>query len=576
MKIIRWKGLIAFAVVSIALVGSILIFSEGIVKSFIETSLTNINKAQVDVGSVEIEYSPLSVAINDIQVTDNENPDNNALQISQAIFSLMLSDLLLEKVNIDEMILKRVRTDTERKTPGYIPISRETEVATANKSEGSLFEMPPMSMPDVDKILKDEKLDTIKNIKTLSDDLVKTETEWNVLSQEINNKERWDSYEEKSLSIKRFYRGSFSKKLKALKEAKKLSNEYKQELVRIRTAKDKINTDIKRLDSGYKAVRSAPKADMSRIAKKYKVSELSEGNISQLLFGKKVAEYIEVAKSWRKRLKPYFPDGTENIPVVERQRLEGEDILFKEYNPRPTFYVRRASMDIETAAGIYSGVVNNVSSDQVVSNKPIRFEFNKQKTSQGESEVIAGVVDFTKKDQGYVKAKYTMKSKIVKDVAISSNQSLSLSLDKAVMDLVLSVKLQNDILTGDSKANYTKVGFNASSISSGSLSNAVASSFSKVERFSVDTRVSGALNRLKIKIKSDLDDQIGRKIKEHAKASKKKFNRQLKAGISAKINAPMEKLESRREAINKIKQEVENKEKSIKKKISEINNKFKK
>ena len=124
MKIIRWPGLIAFILFFTLLIGGTLLFADTIVKSIIESTLTDMNEAKVDIASVQINYSPVSLSVNDIQITDPARPMVNSVQIGQARFAMSGGDLLLGKLinptNKTKGSPLSVR-ERARKLPPYFP-----------------------------------------------------------------------------------------------------------------------------------------------------------------------------------------------------------------------------------------------------------------------------------------------------------------------------------------------------------------------------------------------------------------------------------------------------------------------
>ena len=70
MKGIRWGGFFTFAVIVTAFVVGTLLFIEPMVKSILESQFSELNKAKVDIEKVTIDYSPFSIGIKGIRVTD--------------------------------------------------------------------------------------------------------------------------------------------------------------------------------------------------------------------------------------------------------------------------------------------------------------------------------------------------------------------------------------------------------------------------------------------------------------------------------------------------------------------------
>lgn len=574
MKIIRWPGLIAFLIITTALIAGTVLFAGSIIKSIAESTLTDMNKARVDIASVDINYSPLSLSVNDIQITDSTSPMINALQIGQAHFALSFSDLLLKKVIIDDMSLSNIRIDTPRKRSGAI----ETKTTKENVTDNSPLidiSMPDMEMPKVDDVLKNTTLQSPQTIALLSQDLDKTHASWTQLSNDILNSKRWYSHEARYQKISTDFKGDYAQKIASIKEAKKLREDYAQEVTRIQNARKQINADSSRLDEEYKAARAAPGKDIDSIKQQYKLDDLSAGNITQLLFGQQAAEYLALARTWYLRLKPYLPVEDKNaVKEKKMPRLKGEDITFREFNPKPDFYIRKAAIDAEVPRGKFAGEITEVSSSQSISGKPTKFLLKGQDMRHRDSEQLSGEFNYVNKSSGYSDFSYNIKAYQLKDVSISRSDKLSLKMSKSLMNFDLSTRLQSGQISGRSDILFNQVQFDSNTQSSGTLARMLATSFSDVHRFNINTQLKGDFKNMDMSLKSDLDKQIGAQFKTQMQQQKQKFEVELKSRIDETLREPMAKIEAKKQQLDSVKQQINDKEKELTQKLADLNSKI--
>ena len=187
MKAIRWGGLISFVVIVAALVAGVLLFAEPVAKNILESQLTELNKAKVDVGKVNIDYSSFSVSVSNIHVTDPEQPMVNMFEIGNANFAISFADLFFKKIIINDMSLKAIKFDTPRKASGEI--TKQAEAVKQTEAAES-FDFPDIDLPDVNEILKKEPLTADKLISELNDDFNSTRESWKDIKDDINNKQR--------------------------------------------------------------------------------------------------------------------------------------------------------------------------------------------------------------------------------------------------------------------------------------------------------------------------------------------------------------------------------------------------
>jgi len=575
MKNIRWGGLIGFIIITTAIAGSFLLFAEPLVKSILETQLSQLNKAKVDIQAVDIDYSPFALTLTNLQATDASQPMSNMFEIAQAKFSLSLSDLIYKKFVVDDMSLSGIKLNTPRKISGTI------EAPKKEKNQENLpsnFDLPKIALPDIDDILSKEPLTSEKLISELNLDIQNTRKNWQLINQDINDSNRWAQHENSYNTIQKDLKGNFSQKLQAVKSAKKLSKALKTEARKIKQARKTVNTDISRLNNNFKAVKKSPKADIKRIKEKYSINNLNAGNITQLLFGNKAAEWVRLAQTTYGRIKPYI--GNDNNADEEQQeapaRAGGKNIVFKEYNPKPDFYIRKISVDATTERGRFAGVISDVSSNQSINKQPTRFKLSGKELKHSDMEVIKGELNYIKKTKGFSELVYSITRHQLNDYQVSKASSLPIAIKKSLMDAAIKVRLQNGLLTGSSRLNFNDVDFSTKSAGeSNNFSRMLANSLKQVQQFYLDIKFSGAIEKPKLKIKSDLDKKLGAQLKAQLNKRKQAFEKNLKSKIENKIKDPMKKLETELQQLNKIKSKLDAKEKELKNRISSLKKQIK-
>jgi len=572
MKAIRWGGFVAFIAIVAVLVVSVLLFAEPIVKNILESQLTELNKAKVDVAKVNIDYSSFAIGVTDIHVTDPEQPMVNMLEVGKANFAISFADLFFRKVIINDMSLNAIKLDTPRKVSGQIIKQVET---VKESEEEEAFEFPDIGLPDVSDILKMEPLTADKLLPELNDDYKKTRESWKDIKDDVNNKQRWDDYDVRYSNLRKDFKGSYAEKLRAIKSAKKLSADLKSEAEKIKQARKTFNADIERLNDKFEIAKRSPRDDIRRIREKYNLDQFDASNITQLLFGEQTAEWLRFAQTWYARIQPYLNDDEEE-EQVKIDRIVGENIKFNELDPKPSFYIKNASIDAVTSRGQFEGVITHVSSNQSINKKPMRFDVSGVNLTNRDKENIAGEFNYINKSKGSSQVAYSMSRYQLNDFQVSKSASLPLSIEKSLMDVSVDLHLQKGVLSGDAVLNFKDAVFGSKKTDKGSsLSRMVASSFEDIHEFYIKTKFNGAIDDLQFKLRSDLDNRVGDQLKVQFRDRKQRFENDLKARIDEKVKEPMAKLEAKREELNQLKADVDAKEQEIKQKLAFLKDQIK-
>lgn len=421
-----------------------------------------------------------------------------------------------------------------------------------------------------------EKLQSEQLVSELDSDLNATQNKWKTIRKDLDNKDRWNDFQSRYNKIKKDFKGNTAQKLAALKDAKALRKDIQLEISKIQQARDQFNEDNKRISRKFKAAKNGPRDDIKRIKEKYNLNNLDTQNITQLIFGEKISEYIHLAEKWYNRIKPYIEESPEEIAEREaRKRKQGQNIKFPEYNPKPDFYVRKASIDATIPRGRFIGTIRDISSDQSVNKQPMTLELKGVDMRHRKSESINAEFNYINKNKGYSLFNYDIQALELNEHQISKSNKLPLTMQKGLMSLRLNSRLENKEIKGTGNINFSKVNFTSNNSDKSSFTKMMISSFSNITNFNINTRFSGSFSNLNLRLDSDLDNKLGAQLKNQLKQRGQQFENQLKAKIDQRLKEPMTRLENRKKQLAQIKSSIDSKEKELKQKLADIENRIK-
>lgn len=562
MKAIRWGGLITFIVLA-GIVAAVALFSGVILKPVLESKFTEMNGAKVDIDAINIGYAPFALEIDNIQITDPSEPMINTAQIEQVRFELSFGRLLMGQLVIDDASIDGIRVETPRKESGKVTETATDKVGEAATEEESL-DVPGFDFPDIDELLAKEPLQAEILLDKLNKDLAEIDKQWKATKQGLPDSDKLASYEDRFKKIKQSSKGNAAQKLAAIKDAKALIKEIKADADKVKQAKAQFSGDIKHINKSIKEVKAAPSKDIERIKGKYSLDGAGAENVARMLFGDEVATYLAMARKWYARIEPYLGSDEEEAiePVIERGK--GIDVVFEEYDPKPDFYVQVASITAELPRGQFEGEVTDISSDQNVNKKPMRFKLQGVNMVGKESEAISGEFNYVDKANSYADINYALSKAQIDQMTISRSSQLPLDMKTALMTTNVDARLQRGVLKGDANTQFRQVDFEVGSTSM------FASAFDGVEAFDIDAKFSGAIDDLSIQIDSDLDNQLGKQLKAQFAQKQQKFESDLKARIDEKISGPMARVDAKKKELDAIKQRVDDTEKQLQDKIAAL------
>ncbi len=125
--LIRKGRVIAGLVVIAVLVVLQLIFLDNIVKRGLETAIAAANGAEVNIASADLSLGSGRLVIEGLEVTDAANPKQNQVQVDRIVADVSIAGMLTRRFVVDLIEAHRMRTDTERSSPGEVYRPKQKE-----------------------------------------------------------------------------------------------------------------------------------------------------------------------------------------------------------------------------------------------------------------------------------------------------------------------------------------------------------------------------------------------------------------------------------------------------------------
>ncbi len=115
------KGRVIAAVVMMSLLAVTgIIFLDSLVKQGLEKSIAAVNGAEVNIAKADLSLRNGRLVIEDLQVTDANQPTRNLVQAKKLVADVSISDLLTGRLVMDLVECDAMRMEVERKSPGEV------------------------------------------------------------------------------------------------------------------------------------------------------------------------------------------------------------------------------------------------------------------------------------------------------------------------------------------------------------------------------------------------------------------------------------------------------------------------
>ena len=403
MKMIRWSGLVVFIII----VGLITIFSlfflDGIIKGIVEDRASLVVGARVEIGDLRSKIFGLSVDIQNLQVTNPEEPMRNSVEIGSLAFDLGAAPLLKKKIVIERMKVLDLAWNTPRKTSGALPprLQKKLEARKKPSDLGAKAEkrieecvLPNFSiLADLKKrspeeLLKGVNLQSAAFLGDYPKKVSAAKETWEKRLKELPTREEIQK-DVKSFQTLKDQRPKDLTQLPAyLEKVNALQKKINDTQKTLTTAQQEFQAEMNHLKTSLQEVEKLKDADVKTVMAKLGVQIPSATDLICVLLGKEVAHKVNWALGMYRKLSQYTSKGK---PKEEKEkpkpvpRMKGMDVRFPITRGYPDFLLELAEFsarpDMKKASGVFAferlaGELRGLTSHPAIYGKPTLFKLN--------------------------------------------------------------------------------------------------------------------------------------------------------------------------------------------------------
>lgn len=551
-------GVLLALTVPIAIFG--IFFMDNIIKSQLESALSNSAGRVANVGSVKTTLFPLSITITSIVIPDRNDEMKNSAEIAKVAFDLDLARALHKKAIINEMSINGIKLETTRTKPSKkLAATPAPKPSSDEAGIGSKLALEIKDhLPSPSDLVKNEKLKSDIEGKQIEARLSEIKNYWEGQKQKFDPKiftdlqDRYKDLEKRAKKIKN------EKDLKAvLKDAKAFEKDLNTRQKEYRDLIKQFNSDSKESKELLARLKELPNEDYKALKDKYSLDSSGAFNVAEALLGSNITGYIKMAQRYYNDYSPYLAMLQETRatmkgePLPKPERGKGRVVKFVEYHPTPKFLIKKAGMDLTTKNGdLIVGLLTNVSSSQKTIKKPMEFAAKSAKSVGYKSLELFWRHDRFNENVDLI----TLNLLGAERPKIESNRVF---MDRSKLDTAIDLIIKDGKLLGDGRLNFTdtKLGIDKPK---GEMEKIVDRTLGSVDSFVVEVKAKGKPFAPAISLKTDLDSRLKKAFQSELAKAQKEFEVKLKQEIAKKSKAYLEKavasakdIESLEKLINK-------------------------
>jgi len=560
MKMIRWWGLIAFVIIVGLITAFNLIFLDSIIKRSLEKQASLLVGARVNIGDLSSRIFDLRVTIQNLEVTNPEQPMRNTVEAGTLSFDMAAGPLLKKKVVIEKMEVKDLAFNTARETSGALPDRLRKKLKTAKKPldlsipvRNRLEECVLPNFAAFSNLKKRSPKSLLENVHLQSSDFITgyrkkvltTRKLWEKRLRELPSKESLEN-DLKSLQNLIDQRPdditTLPAYLKKIATAKQRINSAKNSLA---AAQRDFQTELGNLKTSLsrKKLEKLNDRDIKAVMAKLDIKVPSSEDLVCVLVGKKIAGKVNSAITWYRKINDLIPAGRAKGKKEKPRtvpRMKGVDVRFPVTRGYPDFLIEKtvfsARPDLQAEPGKLilsrlSGNLEGLTTQPVIYGMPTLFDL-KGSLAGGKAEKItlSGTLDHR-----ITPANDAINLTIVglrvqpEHLAISDKSPLELT--SAHLNINSNLRAIGEKLEG-----RVAMIIQNPKVTVGPEASILGNLFKNIETFDVIISIGGTLNQPSLTLSSSLTNTLGSRLQNVFRNKLKGLRTNLRKAIASRID----------------------------------------
>jgi uncharacterized protein (TIGR03545 family) len=541
---VRFSGLISFFAVTLLVAFLLYLFAETLVKSAIEQVGGSMLGAEVNVASVDLEYSPLVLTINNLEVTDAEQPSHNLFSVKQSKAGIDLWQFLLGKTIIEQLDVVKLELMTVRGHVGEVYSQNQTDEQQPITVE-SLMPAMDLQLPDIKSILDDSNLLTVKAAEQLQTSYDEEKLKLNALKEKLPSKAKLAAYKLKIKNISKMKVKNLDDFNKVKTEFDNIKKDFNDDQAIVKAAKTQFLSSKKRLVKHVSALKNAPKQDWQTIESKYQLETVNTEDFAHILFGEQARGYYQKAEKLYQRIAPFLnSDNKVNKDTQANLSAQGRFIHFDENSPLPEFLVKNAKLSIMLAQGDFEITAKELTNQHWYRNKASTVHISSTNLTNGGDFTMDSQFERAKNGDLSGEGQWLIKQFALQNMQLTDVKSLALTLIEGKLSGSgdFAVNQNND--TGSTHTKSSNIVSNshfvlANASYQGEADNKFAGilldTFKSLDELTLNVNVVGDVEQPKFNMSSSLDKAVKVAFKKQIANKLIEFKTQVNSGLNEKL-----------------------------------------
>lgn len=549
---IRKKAFVVLGVFGGLFFGFYFFFLNGIIESRLIASLEKIFQSSVEINKTSIQWSPLRIAINDLNVIDSSRSDRNYLDIDYVAFSIDLFELLNRRLIIDTVEIIGLDSNTPRKIDKKEKISekilseknKSSELIAVNKDERILEntssnddikkEKSPSDLSQakesIESLLDQTELSSKEKIKLIQEQFNADKQTIDAIVSLENEQKQYDEITIAVEKLKASFQDTTLEDVVVIKtELQRLKRNALDLKAGVSNKKNQLRDVYKNQKNQISGLDTYYKQDYERIKKTFKFSTYSSNNLSDTLLNSTLSHSLESYIKWMTFATRVVKNLTKITPDSESNKdIEGVYFNFDTSFSLPRLWIKHSAFSSKSNG--MSGSLSNLSSNLKLTGKPIEILY------EDSSKKISAIFKLNDSKNALIQTyNLDLKPSKLNSFLIISQQNQAVRLNSATQEATATIINQDSGLTGTILSSISNVSVTANNVESVSLPGLVYQVLKNSPDVLITTKLSGRLSAPKLAISSNLDLNVKNRFNSIIAKQKQQRLTQLNKALKSRL-----------------------------------------
>ena len=551
-KYLRFSGLISFFVVMSLITALLYLFAENLIQSAIENGGAAMVGTEVNVASVELQYSPLKLTVNGLEVTDSELPSHNSFSFKKATASIDFWQYLLGKTIIEQLNVEQFELMTTRNSVGEVYI--ENKADNTESIENSLLPSMNLQLPDVKDLLNDSNLLTIREARLLESIYSEERKALAALKEKLPSKAKLAVYQVKIKSIGKMKVKSLADFEQVKAEFEGVKKEFYADRKIVSSAQNQLEKSKERLTKQIAILKSAPKNDWRAIEKKYQLESVNTEDFAHMLFGEQARGYFQKIDRFYQFVAPMMTSDNDEKAnnkkdgeQESRINKSGRFVHFDDNAPLPAFLIKQMKITMVLEHGNFEVVGKELTHQHWFRDKASELSIHSTNLANSGELQFTTQVEFNESGGLNGQGQWLVNKLLIGATSLINTKSLLLALDNAE----LSGEGRFDVKRDKSSTNHinstnhfvlTQANYKGNAETK--FAKILLDAFQSLNDFTIDVDAKGDIEHPELSISSSLDNAVKSVFKQEIAKKLAGFEQQLNSGLNDKLSQSLKNNES--------------------------------